>query len=175
MSDAPGTVSASTRRAALAFGARCAAALAAIGLWSPASEAKRRKKKRKKKAPQVIARLVAANMTGAKEVAPITGDQNGSGSATFEIKSNGEICATFAQPTLTPESIILNIHIHRGGPAENGPVVVDFSQFLPALSGCTSASPAVLDEIRGNPSGFYANLHTDKFDRGAIRDQLQSA
>jgi hypothetical protein len=163
-----------TRRAALTIGARCAAALAAIGLWSPAGEAKRRKKKRKKKAPQVIARLVAANMTGAKEF-PDPGDPTGTGSASFTIMSNGQICAVFAPQNLAANSVVTLIHIHRGAVGASGPPVVDFSGFLPALSGCVTPSQALLDEIRGNPAGFYANLHTDKFSGGAIRDQLASA
>lgn len=54
----------------------------------------------------------------------------------------------------------------------NGPVAVDFSGFLPALTGCVNPGKALTARIRGNPAGFYANLHTDEFTGAAIWDQL---
>jgi CHRD domain len=80
-------------------------------------------------------------------------------------------------------------HIHRGGPADNGPIVVAFFdiQAVPAqsgdprhdvlestngLTGCVSANPTVLQEIVDNPSGFYVNLHNARFPGGFVRGQL---
>jgi len=56
----------------------------------------------------------------------------------------------------------------------NGPVVVPFT--APGAdgnsSGCAPADAALIDEILGNPSGFYVNVHTREHPAGAIRSQL---
>ncbi len=163
-----------SRRETISLGSRLAASLAVAGLWCQGTDAKKRKKRKKKKAPQVVARLVASDMTGAKEV-PTAGDPTGTGNASFTIMSNGQICAVYKHQNLAANSTISLIHIHRGAAGASGPPVVDFSGFLPALTGCVSPGQALLDEIQGNPGGFYANLHTNNFTAGAIRDQLALA
>ena len=56
----------------------------------------------------------------------------------------------------------------------NGPVVVPFQ--APAASGnsdgCAQAQAAIIDEILGNPSNFYVNVHTTEHPAGAMRAQL---
>jgi hypothetical protein len=37
---------------------------------------------------------------------------------------------------------------------------------------CTPAAPALISEIVANPSGFYVNVHTTQYPKGAIRAQL---
>ena len=166
-------ITATTRRALMGLSAGCGiSALLAARFWPDAGEAKKKKKK-----PIVVpnVNLIAPEMTGDKEVAPNPGDDNGAGSATFSITSDGQICGEFVVESLTgPNDPVQLIHIHRGSAVENGPVVIDFSQFLPTtLGGCVSASRALLREIALNPGAFYANLHTQNFSGGAFRDQLE--
>jgi hypothetical protein len=69
-------------------------------------------------------------------------------------------------------------HIHQGARGVNGPVVVPFfAGAVPAgifaISGTmTGVSPTLTQQIRANPRGFYANLHTTEFPGGAVRGQL---
>ncbi len=152
-----------TRRALAVAGSGLG--MVALGAVSVDAKKKNRKKKRKKK-PFF---LVAADMTGAKEVDPNPGDPLGSGSAEFTIKSNGTICATFTFETTTPDSVIQMTHIHQGEDTVNGPVVIDFHG---KLSECVPIGKALASQIKANPAGFYANIHTNNFTGGAVRDQL---
>ena len=112
-----------TRRAAIVRGGLAATAMAALaGLGIGPAEAKKKKKKKKKKSPppQVVAQLIATNMTGAKEF-PGPGDGEAFDcSATFVIKSNGEICCNFTFNTKTPDSEITLTHIHQGVSGASG-------------------------------------------------------
>jgi hypothetical protein len=73
-------------------------------------------------------------------------------------------------------------HIHRGTTGVNGPIVVPFFQSTPAdplpatfnaVDGCIGGvDPALVKEIRHNPTGFYVNLHNAEFPGGVIRGQL---
>jgi hypothetical protein len=165
----------STRRAIVTIGARWAVPLALLGLHtSPADARKRKKKKKKKKPVRVVARLIAPEMIGENEVPPESGDQDGTGSATFLFKSNGQICADF--DALNVGDVTL-MHIHEGGEGVEGDPVVDFSAFVndADLAGCVSVNSTLFNQIKANPAEFYANLHTDEFAAGAIRDQLEVA
>lgn len=67
--------------------------------------------------------------------------------------------------------------IHAAARAVDGPVVVPlFTTPRPAggfASGSvTVADPALLDALRSDPQGFYADLHTTDFPDGAARAQL---
>lgn len=161
----------STRRGMVAFGG----VLAALGMRDRASEAKRKKhgkRKHKKRIPTPLTlfQLKAPQMTGAKEAAPHVGDANASGSAEFTVKSDGTICAEFTFQTTTADSEIILTHIHQGGPTDNGTVVIDFAG---QLENCVPVAQGLVDQIQANPAGFYANIHTNKFPDGAVRDQLQ--
>lgn len=69
-------------------------------------------------------------------------------------------------------------HVHQGQFGQNGPVKVGlFTTAMPqnifAVSGTVNdVDPAVTSEIRSNPTGFYANLHSEEFPGGAVRGQL---
>jgi CHRD domain/Protein of unknown function (DUF3455) len=68
-------------------------------------------------------------------------------------------------------------HIHAAARGVDGPVVVPLFTTPPSTDGFASgtvtvADPSVLDAMRSNPGGFYADLHTDDFPNGAVRGQL---
>jgi CHRD domain/Protein of unknown function (DUF3455) len=68
-------------------------------------------------------------------------------------------------------------HIHAGARGVDGPVVVPLFTTPRTADGFASgtvtvADPTVLDAMRSNPGGFYADLHTTGFPAGAVRAQL---
>jgi hypothetical protein len=69
-------------------------------------------------------------------------------------------------------------HVHQGVFGQNGPVKISlFTTPVPqgifAISGTVSeVDPALVNEVRRNPIGFYANLHTQEFPGGAVRGQF---
>jgi hypothetical protein len=67
--------------------------------------------------------------------------------------------------------------IHAGARGVDGPVVVPLFTTPPHADGFASGTvtvtdPSVLDALRSNPGGFYADLHTTKFPDGAARAQF---
>ena len=116
---------------------------------------------------------MSVGLSGAEEVPAIKTDAKGSGA--FRVKSDGTITGSVSTEGVQGTMA----HIHRGAKGVNGPVVVPFPVFdgLPAsfngVDGCVSADPALVDEIRHHPAGFYVNLHTPDFPGGAIRGQLR--
>jgi hypothetical protein len=87
-------------------------------------------------------------------------------------KDAGLVCFRLHAENVTLPTIAA--HIHRGAAGVNGPVVVPF--VAPGAngnsSGCTATTAALIDEIAGNPAGFYVNVHTTEHPAGAIRAQL---
>jgi len=103
-----------------------------------------------------------------------TSEPNATGTAVIRIRKDaGLVCYRLHAANVTLPTTAA--HIHRGASTVNGPVVVPFT--APGAdgnsSGCVTASPATLiDEIIGNPAGFYVNVHTTEHPAGAIRAQL---
>jgi len=108
-------------------------------------------------------------LNGANEF-PGPGDADGFGVAAFRFEGTTVIYGITIQhlnPTVAS-------HIHRGAAGVEGPVVITLASDYPndSASGTVTASAALIDEIRRNPSGFYVNVHTGDFPNGAIRSQL---
>src|SRR5439155_317477 len=106
------------------------------------------------------------------EVESPAGDPVGTGTATVRLRAGqGQLCYQIAAKNLPAAAAA---HIHRGAAGTNGPVVVPFN--APGAdgnsSGCATADAALIDEIIGNPAGFYVNVHTKEHPAGAIRAQL---
>jgi len=102
-----------------------------------------------------------------------TSEPNAKGTAVLRIRKDvGMVCYRLHAENVTLPTTAA--HIHRGGAGVNGPVVVPFT--APGAdgnsSGCAPADAALIDEILGNPSGFYVNVHTKEHPAGAIRSQL---
>ena len=117
-------------------------------------------------------KIFTVQLAGAAE--GTTGDPDGTGTAVVRIlRDAGTVCFR-----ITAQNIILpsvGAHIHRAAAGTNGPIVVQF--VAPGASGvstgCTTGvATTLLDEILGNPAGFYVNVHTTDHPGGAIRAQL---
>jgi len=110
--------------------------------------------------------IVAVDLKG-------TTEPNATGTAVVRIRKDaGQVCYRLRAANVTLPTV--GAHIHRGGTGVTGPVVVPFTP--PGAdgnsSGCTAASSSLIDEIIGNPAGFYVNVHTKEHPGGAIRAQL---
>lgn len=143
-------------RTSLLRGAARAAAMTAIALFALG-------------APEALAQSYSAGLTGAAEV-PGPGDSDGAGYAVVTISGTSVQYSILTNGIAAPTAA----HIHRGAAGVSGPVVVDFNPTFAAgfASGSVTATQAILDEIKGNPSGFYVNVHNAEFTAGAIRGQL---
>ena len=107
------------------------------------------------------------NLTGATEV-PGPGDPDGSGVARVTLnQGRGQVCVTFR--AVTGIAGIAAAHIHEAPAGEAGPVVVP----LDPDGGCTTASKALVKEIRKDPEQYYVNVHNAEFPAGALRGQLR--
>lgn len=102
-----------------------------------------------------------------------TTEPNATGTAVVRIRSDdGLVCYRLHVANVTLPTVAA--HIHRGGAGVSGPVVVGFT--APGAdgnsSGCSPAAKSLIDDIVGNPAGFYINVHTKEHPGGAIRAQL---
>lgn len=102
-----------------------------------------------------------------------TSEPNAKGTAVIRIRKDaGMVCYRLHVENVTLPTAAA--HIHRGGAGVNGPVVVPFT--APGADGnsdgCVSADASLINEIIGNPAGFYVNVHTTEHPAGAIRAQL---
>ena len=102
-----------------------------------------------------------------------TSEPNASGSAVLRIlKDSATVCYRLHAANVTLPTVAA--HIHKGGSGVNGPVVVPFN--APGAdgnsSGCAASTADIVNDILGNPPGFYVNVHTKEHPAGAIRAQL---
>ncbi|MFD0683040.1 CHRD domain-containing protein [Actinomadura fibrosa] len=122
--------------------------------------------------------FLAASLNGRNEVpvkgGPAVGDRDGSAVAVIRVQGDRLWYAlrwtNIAAPTAG--------HIHLGAAGTNGAVKVPFfAGTLPATSRAVTGTvkvtdKAALEQLRTNPGGLYANLHTGEFPGGAVRGQL---
>jgi hypothetical protein len=123
--------------------------------------------------------FLGASLKGKNEVpiddGPRVGDEDGKAVSVLRIAGN-QICyalewSKIGAPTLA--------HIHVGEKGENGDVAVPlFGTALPgslrAVAGCVTADEDVVKALEDKPEDFYANVHTEKFDGGAVRGQYRA-
>lgn len=116
------------------------------------------------------------------------GEEGAIGSAILTLFAEEDlVCyelATEAGPTIAnPDNDFVGAHLHVGGFAENGPIVVGFD--LPELvddhivkvsSGCTDdfepGHEDLVDAVEADPRNYYVNIHTQDHPAGAVRGQL---
>jgi hypothetical protein len=102
-----------------------------------------------------------------------TTEPNATGTAVIRIRKDaGMVCYRLRVANVTLPTTAA--HIHRGAAGTNGPVVVPFTPpgAEGTSSGCAATAAPLIDEILGNPAGFYVNVHTREHPAGAIRSQL---
>jgi hypothetical protein len=111
-----------------------------------------------------------ATLTGAAEV-PGPGDPQGSGTVQVTLDPDkGEVCYELTVAHM-PEATAA--HIHAGAMGQEGPVKVTLD--VPksgAAKGCARADAALIQAIIQDPAGYYVNVHTAAFPKGAVRGQL---
>lgn len=104
--------------------------------------------------------------TGAAEV-PGPGDADGSGMAVFTGGDAGLNYAAMVQNIDAPNAS----HIHRGASTVAGLVVITLASSYPdnMATGTVAVADTLIQEIVGNPTNFYFNVHNAAFPNGAIR------
>ena len=104
---------------------------------------------------------------------PQGGVPGSSGSATVTVDpASGQVCATVT----TSVTNGVAMHIHRGAPGADGPVVVPFeAKDINAGRACVAAGTAVAKAIAADPAAYYLNIHTEAAPAGALRGQLAAA
>jgi hypothetical protein len=113
--------------------------------------------------------VLHAQLTGEQE-APGPGDPDGFGSAAVWTSSPNTVCYALTAGGIAPPNAA---HIHEAPPGVAGPVVLPLRPPTSGFSGgCTKASPALVSDLRANPSSYYVNVHNAPYPEGAIRGQL---
>ena len=118
------------------------------------------------------------NGTGAKEISAVTGKKGAGDKDAREgftaIIDGTQFCWAIAVKNANGEPA--GLHIHKGGPSKNGPIVIPLDppeQLNPgAKSGCESISSTLANSLRKHANSYYFNLHTSQFGAGALRGQL---
>lgn len=121
-------------------------------------------------AAQEGGRPFTVSMTGAAE-RPGPGDPDGTGTAEIRVNAGqNRVCYTLTVGNIDAATAA---HIHRGGPNEAGPPVVNLQAPAGGSSnGCVEVARALAQEIIRSPASFYVNVHNAAFPAGAVRGQL---
>ena len=124
-------------------------------------------------APMVAAQEMGkatAKLTGAAEV-PGPGDPKGTGTVQVTLKPDtGEVCYELSVENIQEATAA---HIHEGAADKEGPVKVSLdAPKVGTANGCKSADAALIKAIMQDPAGYYVNVHSAAFPKGAVRGQL---
>ena len=94
------------------------------------------------------------------------------GKGTVNIKIDGtKVCWKFTKVSGIGTALVS--HIHKGKAGVAGPVVVPLGGKYKA-SGCIATTAALAAAIAAKPANYYVNVHTAKYQAGAIRGQLHA-
>lgn len=112
-----------------------------------------------------------AMLKGAEETAG--GDPDGAGEFKAEVDADsGDFCYTLGADKIAKP---VAAHIHEGAAGTDGPPVITISVTGMDSDDCVAAEPDLLKAIMANPAGYYANVHTGDYPKGAVRGQLMAA
>jgi hypothetical protein len=111
----------------------------------------------------------STSLSGAEEVPPADPDGTGFALITLNV-GQATVCWELTVSNIAPATAA---HIHKAPAGVNGPVVVPLSPpTTGSSSGCTTADPALIQDIIDNPDQYYVNVHNAEFPGGAVRGQL---
>lgn len=131
----------------------------------------------------------SATLTGSDEVPPT--ESNSTGTAKFQVNDNNSQVSYWVN--ITGIKKVNQAHIHNGTSGVNGDIVATLSKGKSAKGDDRPpqigfAGNITKDDLQGplkgkeisdlitlmNDGGAYANVHTDKYPKGAIRGQIAS-
>jgi len=132
----------------------------------------------------------SATLSGKDEVPPT--ESNSTGTAKFQVNENNSQVSYWAN--ITGIKKVNQAHIHNGTSGENGDIVATLSKGKSAKGDDRPpqigfAGNITKDDLQGplkgkeisdlvslmSSGGSYANVHTDKYPKGAIRGQISSS
>ena len=124
-------------------------------------------------------RVLVAYLDGGNEL-PALGDPDAFGSATVTLVTATSLCFTITVQNLgaagAPVAATV-AHIHTGNAGVAGGIFVPLAVNATVpfrIANCIAVVPAAtITALRGNPGGFYVNVHTAALPAGAVRGQLQ--
>ena len=112
--------------------------------------------------------MLSADLDGASETRG--GDADGSGHFSGEIDaSSGDVCYILTGADIGK---VIAAHIHKGAAGSKGKPVITLEVTNEDDDSCVAAEPAVLKPIVLEPGGYYVNIHTADYPKGAVRGQL---
>ncbi|WP_156840233.1 CHRD domain-containing protein [Novosphingobium aquimarinum] len=112
-----------------------------------------------------------AMLKGAEETGG--GDSDGTGELKADVDADtGDFCFSLAAKQIASP---VAAHIHEGAAGSDGPPVITISVTGTDSDECVAVEPDLLKAILANPAGYYANVHTGDYPKGAIRGQLTTA
>jgi hypothetical protein len=113
-----------------------------------------------------VGTIVTKTLTG-------TTEPNATGSVVLRFRpAAGLVCYRLTAGNVTLPTV--GAHIHKGVAGASGPVVVPFTApgATGTSDGCVTVEQSLIDQILGDLSGYYVNVHTKEHQGGAIRAQL---
>lgn len=111
---------------------------------------------------------LAATLNGANETGG--GDPNGAGKFSAEADPDtGDFCFTLSATGIDAPTAA---HVHTGAAGKDGPPVITVQVTGEGSDECVAAEPDTLKAILAAPEGYYVNVHTAAFPKGAVRGQL---
>lgn len=112
-----------------------------------------------------------AMLKGAEETGG--GDADGSGAFKAEVDpESGDLCYTLSADKVAKP---VAAHIHEGAAGVDGAPVITLSVTGADSDDCVAVEPELLKAMLANPAGYYANVHTEDYPKGAVRGQLMAA
>jgi hypothetical protein len=111
---------------------------------------------------------LVATLDGASETSG--GDPDGTGRFSADIDAEtGDVCYVLVASKIAKP---VAAHIHAGAAGTDGAPVVTLEVTGPDGDLCMAVEPDVLKPIVATPEGYYVNVHTADFPKGAVRGQL---
>ncbi len=104
------------------------------------------------------------------------GDRDGQGFARLDLDpQQGKACYEITWKNL--DGMVTAFHLHAGRRGSEGPHWIDFFNDKnlageQTVSDCVTSTREKIEAVINDPSGYYLQVHTTAFEKGAIRGQL---